>query len=130
MTKSDLIKLRVTPEFKARVQREAAYQQLSVSELVERALEDYLAAPAAQAAAPALLESDMRGFVPPIDVFAQGVADGERGIAEFITTNTTEARGTAREALARALEQDDVSGMVAPSTCEHGRPRGVCWECA
>lgn len=44
MKKSDLIRFRCTPEFKSDVERHAAFEKLSVSEYVQRALENEMRA--------------------------------------------------------------------------------------
>ena len=105
MNKTDLIKFRCTPQFKATLQREAAYRQITLTELVEEALEPFAQTAVAARAAELPTVVDMG------EIVEQRVAGIDQRPFEVILRPTT--------------------GLGASANgCTHGRPAGMCWECA
>ncbi len=116
MTKSALIKFRCTPQFKAALERESAYQRIDLSELIRGALDHYVRE---------------GNTLPP-------------SLAGRVTQNEVAAPSSAIAIDRHDDPEAWVSGghekfevEVQPwverrgdGICLHGRPLRACWECA
>jgi hypothetical protein len=112
--KTDLIKFRCTPAFKAQLVREATYRGVSLSELCEEQLAPLTSAPTI---------TKRKGWVyPTAEVSAQTAA----AHAKVSPPAVLEA-----EKRAEAQQLAQITFKTAPlTTCPHGRPLKACWECA
>lgn len=143
MKKVDLIKFRCTPEFKARVAREATYRGVTISEFVEAAIENELrpaqSVTGGYVAPPAWASQPVAGAPAPItdlldeDDLAVMREDAEPGLQHFITTNVTEVGPPlSKELLLESFELvvKPAGNALVGAQCPHGRPPAACWECA
>ena len=78
MKKTDLIRFRCTPAFKGDVQRHADFEQITVSEYVERALENEMRSPAVQSPKLAIKLHETFGKRDVEDSPANTTTDGDR----------------------------------------------------
>lgn len=102
MKKTDLIKFRVTPSRKAELQREAAYRQITLTELIEGALENELG-----------LRAGLRAFVSTTSSGVLMREALEKANAALLGTPPSIESLLDADDLA-VIAQDNVSGMVAP----------------
>jgi len=126
--KTDLIKLRCTPSRKAELQREAAYRRITLTELIERALEYALNPPVVVLPDEGI--SALRPKPVPVAVVPECSAGGKACCTYPECNGGTTC--SPRSAPADVIN-DDVSAQVTPATavCPHGSPSPrLCWRCA
>jgi len=103
--KVDLIKFRCTPQLKAALQREAVYRGITLTELIEGALEP-LVSEQGPKSFPAAVSTPQPIVAPFVGAIPQVQQPSPLPTSGYVTLTTT-------------------------SACPHGRPSPkVCWECA
>ena len=120
MKKTDLIRFRCTPEFKGDVQRHADFEQITVSEYVERALENEMKSAVVQ--------------TPQRVEFAAIAAEPEQA-AKFRKTFAPKQDGIPASSYAvvgrRDVEDSPANTTTDGDRCPHGRFRWqFCGECS